>query len=300
MGSATDTLNFWLTNRIPRVPITRLMGWFSRIEHPWIARVSIKLWKLAARDLDLTEAKKTSFNSLHDCFIRELKPGARPVDQDPSTVTSPCDGIVMAAGGIRGATMFQAKGMSYTLEALLAGTLAAKDYRNGCYVALRLTPTMYHRFHAPFDCGVRHVNYVSGDVWNVNPETLARVDRLYCRNERAILPLDVQGLGECIVLVPVAAILVASIRLHFLPGPLDLGYPGPGHIDCDATFVKGDEMGYFQHGSTILVLGTRDVSPLGHIQRGLRIRMGEGLMALRVQPWSRGRADFTKTVPDCR
>src|ERR1700754_875746 len=88
-----EDLNFLLTNRIPRRLATRFVGWFSKIEQPLVRDASIRLWRLFS-DLDLSEARQTRFKSLHDCFIRELKAGARPVDPDPAVLTSPCDAIV--------------------------------------------------------------------------------------------------------------------------------------------------------------------------------------------------------------
>src|SRR3954469_1926993 len=96
-----EDINFLLTNRIPRRLITRFMGWFSRIEQPLIRDSSIALWRFFS-DLDLSEAKRTDFRSMHDCFTRELKDGARPVDADPSILTSPCDAIVGAGGRSKG------------------------------------------------------------------------------------------------------------------------------------------------------------------------------------------------------
>src|SRR5215472_16527719 len=94
---AQEDINFLLTNRIPRRLATRFMGWFSKIENPVVRKASIALWRLFA-DLDLSEARSNNFRSLHDCFTRELKEGARPVDRDPDTVVSPCDAIVGAHG----------------------------------------------------------------------------------------------------------------------------------------------------------------------------------------------------------
>src|ERR1700710_3221153 len=107
--SQQEALNFLLTNRIPRAAITRFMGWFSKIEQPLIRDLSIRCWRLFS-DLDLSEARKTSFKSLHDCFTRELRPGLRPPDPDPSVVVSPSDGIIGAYGAIADTELFQIKG----------------------------------------------------------------------------------------------------------------------------------------------------------------------------------------------
>src|SRR5256885_646144 len=95
-----EDLNFLLTNRIPRQLLTRFMGWFGKIEQPIVRDLSIAVWRLFA-DVDLGEAAKARFSSLHDCFIRELAEGARVVDPDPALLVSPCDGIVGASGQVR-------------------------------------------------------------------------------------------------------------------------------------------------------------------------------------------------------
>jgi phosphatidylserine decarboxylase len=274
-----EDLNFLLTNRVPRALLTRFMGWFSQIRNPLVCRASIAVWRLFT-DLDLSEASAQRFASLHDCFTRELVAGARPIDPDPATLTSPCDAIVGACGSAEGTQLFQAKGFPYAMDELFGTTQDVSPFRDGVYVTLRLTSSMYHRFHAPHDCEVEHVTYLSGDTWNVNPIALARVERLFCRNERAVLRARLSQGGHPIALVPVAAILVASIRLHFLDVLLHLRYRGPHELPCQARFAKGEEMGWFQHGSTIIVFAPRGFSLCDGLAPGARIRMGQALMHL--------------------
>jgi len=274
-----EDLNFLLTNRIPRQALTRLMGWFSRIEQPLVRDFSISLWKRFA-DLDLDEARKAHFSSLHDCFIRELKDGARPVDTDPAVLASPCDAIVGACGVIDGTRVVQAKGFPYTLEDLLGDPGLIDLVRDGCYATLRITSSMYHRFHAPHDCRVSRVTYFSGDTWNVNPIALKRVEKLFCKNERAAIRMTLDVNGVPLVVVPVAAVLVASMRFRFLDGPLNLQYRGPNVITCDARLRKGEEMGWFEHGSTIIVFAPPGFALCPGISEGRRIRAGERLMQL--------------------
>ena len=271
-----EELNFLLTNRIPRLALTRFMGWFSRVEQPLVRDLALGIWRRCA-DLGLDEAKHTQFSSLHDCFIRELKDGARPIDADARAITSPCDAIIGACGTLEGTQAFQAKGYAYTLEELLGDAATIDLLRDGCYATLRITSSMYHRFHAPYACRVERVTYFSGDTWNVNPIALKRVERLFCKNERAAIVTRL-ATGAPLVLVPVAAVLVASIEFNFLAGPLDLRYRGPNVIACDAVFHKGEEMGWFQHGSTILVFAPRGFSLSAGIRDGARIRVGEALM----------------------
>jgi phosphatidylserine decarboxylase len=274
-----EDINFLLTNRIPRQLLTRFMGWFSKVEQPLVRWLSIAAWRLFA-DLGLDEAKKQRFSSLHDCFIRELKPGARPIDQDPAVLASPCDAIVGACGRLEGIQLLQAKGFPYTLYDLLGDPALMIAFRDAAYATLRITSSMYHRFHAPHDCRVQQVTYFSGDTWNVNPIALRRVEKLFCKNERAMIRTRLEASGHEVLLVPVAAVLVASIRLHFLEVLLHLRYRGPNIIPCDARFAKGEEMGWFQHGSTILVFAPRGFALHESVREGSRIRVGEPLMRL--------------------
>jgi phosphatidylserine decarboxylase len=273
-----EDINFLFSNRIPRRLVTRFMGWWSRIEHPWVCDGSIALWRLFS-DLDLSEAKTTHFKSLHDCFTRELKDGARPIDMSAAHLISPCDGLVGACGPILRGTVLQAKGFPYSLSELTSDAELAKAYEGGHYATLRLTSSMYHRFHAPADCRVEQVNYISGDTWNVNPIALKRVARLFCKNERAVIRCRI-GSGALLTLVPVAAILVASIRLRFLDVLLHLRYRGPNVIPCDAPLRRGEEMGWFEHGSTIIVLAPPGVGLAEGIIEGARVRMGQPLLRI--------------------
>ena len=273
-----EDINFLLTNRIPRRLLTRFVGWLARIEQPVVRDVSIWAWQLFS-DLDLSEAKKTSFVSVRDCFTRELKDGARPIAPDPALMTSPCDAIVGACGAIEGSRLYQIKGFPYRLEELLHDPALVERYRDGSYVTLRLTASMYHRFHAPYDGRVERVTYIAGDTWNVNPIALKRVEKLFCRNERAILQMRLPN-DDVIALVPVAAILVAGIRLNFLGGLRDPDHDGPKTVVCDASFHKGDEMGWFEHGSTIIVFAPKGFALADGVQEGVTIRMGQPLMRL--------------------
>jgi phosphatidylserine decarboxylase len=272
-----EDLNFLLTNRVPRILLTRLMGRFSRLRSPALARLSIAVWRLFT-DLDLDEARQTRFASLHECFTRELRPGARPVDPREDVLASPCDAIVGACGPMDGLQMFQAKGMAYRATELFGPSQDVAVFDGGHYLTLRLTSAMYHRFHAPHDAQVEHVTYLSGDTWNVNPIALKRVERLFCRNERAVLRLRLARGGHPVALVPVAAVLVASIRLHFLDVLLHLRYGGATELPCSVHVRKGQEMGWFEHGSTIIVVVPRGFTLAPGIEPGARIRMGQALM----------------------
>jgi phosphatidylserine decarboxylase len=275
---AQEDLNFLLTNRVPRIALTKLMGRFSRIESPWLTRLTIAVWQLFT-PLDLSEAKQTQFRSLKDCFTRELKPGSRVFDPRPEVFASPSDAIVGACGVVERGQVYQAKGFPYSTAELFGPSQDASAFEGGRFVTLRLTSAMYHRFHAPAEGTVEHVTYLSGDTWNVNPVALQRVERLFCRNERAVIQMRLAS-GHPVALVPVAAILVASIRLHFLDVLLHLGRRGANEMPCSAPHGKGQEMGWFEHGSTIIVFVPPGFELAEGIATGAQIRAGQALLKL--------------------
>jgi phosphatidylserine decarboxylase len=152
-----------------------------------------------------------------------------------------------------------------------------ESLKNGTYVTLRLTSSMYHRFHAPADATLTHVTHIAGDTWNVNPIALKRVEQLFCKNERAVLNFKLDD-GTPMIMVPVAAILVASLQLHAVNLLFHVDYTGPNEIPCAIQTYKGQELGWFQHGSTILVFLPKGYKLAEGIATGQRIKMGQALL----------------------
>jgi phosphatidylserine decarboxylase len=277
--AANDRLNFLLTNRLPRRALSRLMGRLSAIEHPLVSRPALAAFRFFCAP-DLTEARATRFASLRDCFVRELAPGRRQVDMRADILASPSDGQLMASGRIEQGQLLQIKGSVYPLAELLRDAPAAAAFEGGCFATLRLTAGMYHRFHAPHDGRLAAVSHVAGDAWNVNPPALARVPGLYCRNERAVIRFELAGGGHAVTLVAVAAILVAGIRIRGVDLPADRDHAEPWRRTCDIPLAKGAEIGWFEHGSTIVVLAPPGFRLAPAIAHGATIRMGEALMRL--------------------
>ena len=275
---AQEDLNFLLTNRIPRRLATNFIGWFSKIEQPAVARASIAAWRMFS-DVDLADAEKSRFRSMHDCFVRTLKAGARPFDDRADILASPSDAIVGAHGRVSNAgEVHQIKGFPYTLAELLGDAAAAEPFLGGTFVTLRLTAGMYHHFHAPADLPVEELTYISGDCWNVNPIALKRVERLFCKNERAAIRVRLEGSGTPVMLVAVAAILVASIRLTFHDTQASIRDGGPRRTALSTRLAGGERMGWFEHGSTIVVLAPPGFEMAPGIAEGTRIRAGEALL----------------------
>ncbi len=274
-----EDVNFLLTNRIPRHALTRFMGWFSKVEFPPVRAASLAAWKFFC-DVDMADAKQTRFRSLHEAFIRELREGARSVDPDPQTIASPSDGIVGTFGRIEAGMACQVKGAPYPLAELLGSGEEAAAYEGGWYVTLRLTAGMYHRFHAPHDLTVEQLRYIVGDTWNVNPIALKRIEQLFCKNERAPITVRLEASGHRLVLVPVAAVLVASIRLPWYDATANVRAKGERTEPLNQHFAKGAEMGWFEHGSTIILVAPPECRPVAGLETGARIRMGEALMTI--------------------
>lgn len=273
---AQEDLNFLLTNRLPRRLATQAMGRISRIEQPLVRDASLFLWRLFC-EVDLSDAKQVRFKSLHDAFIRELRPGARVVDPAPDVLVSPSDAILGANGIVAAGQVLQVKGSAYRLADLVQDEALARAHEGCAYATLRLTAGMYHRFHAPADLAVDSVRHLWGDTWNVNPIALKRVEALFCRNERAVIRVRL-GDGAAMTLVPVAAILVAGLKLGFLPKGQDLRATGGRTIACSVSLERGVEMGWFEHGSTIVVLAPPGYTLAPGLREGARLRMGERLL----------------------
>ncbi len=281
--AAWEELNFLLTTYLPRRLATRLVGRLSALEHPLVYRLALGLWRLFGTAPDLADAAQTEFASLKALFTRELKTGARSFAGAGSTLASPCDGIVGAYGEIELGTLLQIKGQPYSLTDLLQDATLAGQFEGGTYLTLRLTAAMYHRFHAPAALTVERVDYLQGDCWNVNPAALKRVPRLYCRNSRAVLRATLAGSQRSILIVPVAAILVAGIRLHCLDNTLNQSWRGRRVFAPGTRYDRGQELGFFEHGSTIVLIAPKQLSLAGGLRNGQLVRAGEVILDYRNQ-----------------
>lgn len=273
-----DALNFLLTNRIPRRLATTLAGRVAKIESRLLTNVGIKVWETFGGSLELEEAANRDFTSLQAVFTRRLKDGARPIDAAPDVLASPCDAIVGAHGVVEDGMAIQAKGLPYSLLDLLLDPALVERHRGGRFVTLRLRSTMYHRFHAPCDGRVRSVRWIAGDTWNVNPTALRRVDRLFCRNERVVLDIEPAERACAVTLVAVAAILVASVHLECLGTTPRSGAAAVASYQCDSAHHKGDELGHFRNGSTIVLFASDCFEPCESLAEGARVRVGEPLL----------------------
>lgn len=274
-----ETLNFALTNRFPRLLASKLMGVVSHWQHPLFVKPALWLWQNWV-DLNLQEAEKSSFDSIADCFTRALKSEARPIDLDAEFV-SPCDGILGATGLIEQGTLLQIKGMPYRLEELLLDSKEASKLEGARYLTIRITASMYHRLHSPCDLEIRSIQWITGDCWNVNPTALKRVQKLFCRNHRAIIHAQNHH-GEYCVIVPVAAVLVGALRLHALGQVVSQSTaPFRWHAKEMAGRLsphQGQELGWFEHGSTVVMLVPAHYRLARGLVQGSVLKVGQKLL----------------------
>lgn len=218
------------------------------------------------------ELALADYPSLGDFFARKLRDGARRIDGGPRAVISPCDGRIAARGVADEGELVQAKGRSYALAELLADDALAARLTGGAYVTIYLSPRDYHRVHAPVDARLVRYEYVPGTLWPVNAWATQRRDALLARNERVVIHLTSDTLGD-FALVMVGAAGVGNIRLVHAPDSATLrGAREHRTIDVPpgTRVARGDELGAFRLGSTVVM-----VFPPGRVQ--LAGEVGEAL-----------------------
>ncbi len=267
----------------PKQALTSFAGWVAGKERgaltTWIIRNFV-----AKYGVDMSEAVDSDiarYASFNDFFTRALKPGARPIAD--AALVSPVDGAISQFGPIAGDQIFQAKGHRYTTTALVGGDAAlAAQYQDGSFATLYLSPRDYHRIHMPCDGRLTRMIYVPGALFSVNPVTARGVPGLFARNERVVCVFE--GERGPFVLVLVGATIVGSMATvwHGVVNPPRGGEIREWRYDDPALrFAKGQEMGRFLLGSTVVMLFPRpglafnpDWSP------GRAVRLGEPMAGL--------------------
>jgi phosphatidylserine decarboxylase len=251
----------YLSQVMPGHLLTRLSKGITNSERAWIKDPLIRLL-CRCYDINLDEAASSDladYQNFNEFFTRQLKPGARTIDTDPKTVISPVDGSIGEFGRIEASKCFQAKGHDYSLHDLLAHEAALTEtFIDGHFITLYLAPHNYHRVHMPFAGDIKQMIYVPGKLFSVNPALFTRVPSLFARNERVICLAETAA-GPCAIIF-VAAMLVAGIHVAW-HGTVNEDhsrdihrwqYPNP-KTDLP-HFEKGEELGYFHYGSTVICL----------------------------------------------
>lgn len=268
---------------LPKHLLSRFIYSVARCESPNIRRLLIANFLRGYR-VNMAEAAQPdpfAYRSFNDFFTRALKPGARPVDGDAHTIVSPVDGTVSQAGTLQDETLMQAKGLYYSLNDLLAGDAGAVDaYREGSFACLYLAPHNYHRIHMPLPATLRSSCYVPGELFSVNAATARAVSGVFARNERLICDFDTP-LGRMAVIL-IGALFVGSIETvhcgEVNPPPRRRKSPLLIAQGAGRQFAKGEELGRFNMGSTVVLLFQRnricwDAALLPQMQ----VRMGRAI-----------------------
>lgn len=217
-----------------------------------------------------------SYQCFNDFFTRALKAEARPLDMGEKVVTSPADGVISQAGKIRKNKVLQAKNVDYSLARLVGNSDQAKKYENGTFATIYLSPKDYHRVHIPAQGQLLTTRYIPGELFSVNQQTAEMVPNLFARNERLVCEFKSQQLGHFLVIF-VGAMLVAGIETVW--GGVE--QPGPGAVrendysEQNIHFSKGDEIGRFKFGSTVILLFKPDAVSLdSHIEALNPVQIG--------------------------
>ena len=254
-----DKLKITLQYMMPKHGISRLVGKLAAAKAGWLTTKAIRAF-IKAYDINMSEAKLKNaedFKTFNDFFTRELEDGSRRIDSNDMALCYPVDGAISQQGDIVDGQLIQAKGFNYSLTNLLGGDEAtAAPFQGGKFSCIYLAPKDYHRIHMPMAATLREMIYVPGELFSVNPLTANNVPDLFARNERVVATFDTEH-GQ-LAMVLVGATIVASIETTWAgtitpPAGKDIfkwTYPADG-VDA-IRFNKGDEMGRFKLGSTVV------------------------------------------------
>ena len=272
---------------MPQLYLTQLAGWFA--QQKWGAVTHFVIKAFAKKyNVDMNEAKKENFSdyeSFNQFFIRELKDDARKINENPTALCLPADGRVSQIGHIDDDRLLQAKGHFFSLSDLLAGDEElVNTFKNGEFATIYLSPRDYHRVHMPCDATLRKMIYVPGDLFSVNPFLAEHVPNLFARNERVICVFDT-AFGPMVQIL-VGATITASMSTVWAGV---INPPRTGEIkvwtyqgDNAIKLTKGQEMGAFQLGSTVINLfPANSVTLAEHLEVDVPVRMGEILATMK-------------------
>ena len=256
-----------------------VIGWSAAKTLP--ARLRPFAYRAFARavgaNLDEAELALAQYPSLGDFFARRLRDGARSVASDRDAIIAPCDGVIAARGTADDGVLVQAKGRDYQLAELVADEELAARLVGGSYITIYLSPRDYHRVHAPVAGQLAGYDYVPGALWPVNPRVAVRRDRLLARNERVVIRLNAPGIGD-VAVVMVGAAGVGNITVTHGFDSASVRATGElRRIELDGVTVsRGDELGAFRLGSTVVVLfPPTKVTLTGDV--GQALRFGEAI-----------------------
>jgi len=269
----------------PQHTFSRFSGWLSRRRVRWFKLFSIR-WFINTYGVNVAEAAVTdldAYPTFNDFFIRKLRAGARPIVDAPNAIASPVDANVSEFGTIEQGKLIQAKGHDYTLAELVADSTLTQQFAGGSYCTLYLAPQHYHRVHIPITGQLKQMIYVPGRLFSVNQQSAQQVERLFARNERVICEFSTE-LGPMIVIL-VGACQVGNMctSWHGQVAPnTNRQIQRWDYSGKNITLKRGEEIGYFTLGSTVIVLFPANKMQWDKkLRTGKEIRLGEQLGSLK-------------------
>ena len=275
----SERLGVGLVRWAPKGTYSRLVGFCARRTIPRGLRTRLysRFARRAGIDLSEVERPLDEYSTFDAFFTRRLRSGARPVDPSPAVAISPVDGTVVESGIAAGGRLIQAKGIDYTLRGLLIDSDEAQRFTGGAYLTIYLAPRDYHRIHSPAAGEVLGWRHVPGAVFPVNPPSVRHVAGLFARNERLVTYLQTP-FGR-IAVVKVAATGVSDITCSYDANVRTRRTRRTRRVDYETTrpVGKGDELGAFHLGSTVIVLFEQGRVVLEPLAAGQRLLMGQAI-----------------------
>lgn len=273
--------NVWRQKFLPQHTLSYLSGKLARCEIPlfknWAIQRFIRLYQVELQEA--LNPDPLSYHSLHDFFTRQLKPECRPIDSNPLAICSPCDGTISQIGKINQHALIQAKSRRYTLTALLADPQKAQIFTNGHYVTIYLAPKDYHRVHMPCTGQLQSMDYLPGKLFSVNPLTAEHIENLFARNERVVTHFTHLNANFAIILV--GAMIVGNIFTSW-HGCVTSNNK-MAHFDYSSNppqLNKGEQMGYFSLGSTVILLFPSHISWEKNLKPNMSVKVGQRIGTL--------------------
>ena len=265
---------------LPHHAISWCIFKLARIRFKPFKNLAIRIYtQLHAVNLEEAEiADKYSYESLNAFFTRALKPGSRPLDSDNSNWVCPVDGTVSQAGAIDNGRIFQAKGRDFTLLELLGGDEAqAEAFNNGKFATLYLSPRDYHRIHMPVDAELKHMTYIPGRLFSVAAYTVKAIPRLFARNERVVCQFETRHGPMVMVLVGAINVSATETVWHGLVTTIAGRIKRFDYAAREISLKRGDEMGRFNLGSTVILITTENCELDESIKADSAVYMGRNM-----------------------
>ncbi len=266
---------------LPKNTISRIIGHLAQAKLPatlvnWWVRCFIRHY-----DIEMTEVAAQRFASFNEFFTRPLRHECRPIDANPARVTAPVDGIIASLGSIDHGTLIQAKGIDYSLKALVVAEEYQRIFANGHYLTFYLSPRHYHRIHTPVGGTIEELYYIPGTLYPVNRLAVGHIPALFTLNERLLTIIANPEIGR-VAVIKIGAMIVGKIKVVYDHVESNKR-PRLIHQKYSSLAIdKGAELGRFQMGSTVILLFEPGRIELDELIIGQEVKFGEAIATVKT------------------